>query len=796
MLKKNALAISSFCFVLAVLSGCSGNDRAPDYKDPGLPVERRVEDLLSRMTLEEKAAQMIAADKEVKDSIFIDDNGQISIGNIKAAFPNGLGQVTRISEARGGKSQTNQSTAKPLTPRENAILSNHLQKYFIENTRLGIPVIFHEECLHGLVAAHTTSFPHPIALAGTFNPDLIKTVYSVIAKETRLRGGHQALTPVVDIARDARWGRVEETFGEDPYLTTQVGIAAVVGFQGESSIIDHEHIIATLKHFAAHGQAENGTNAAPANYSERVLREVHFLPFQEIIQKTSVKSVMTTYHEIDGVPVNANKWLVNDLLRNEWGFDGFVVSDYFAIREMHQRNGIGAHRIAEDGKHAAFLAIEAGVNIELPFPDCYTYVVELVKEGKISEKAIDKLVGELLKAKFELGLFDNPYVDPEKAAIYCGSEQNRSVAKEAALQSIVLLENRNNIVPLTMSNLSSIAVIGPNAARINPGGYTGTPEYYTTVLDGIIKKTEGKLKINYAEGCRITIGGSWVEDNIVRPERQEDIKMINEALKVAQNSDIIVLVLGGNEQTSREAWSFTHMGDRADLNLVGAQNDLINALHSSGKPIIAFLINGAPLTIQNLIEKAYAVFECWYPGQESGNAIADILFGDYNPGAKLAISFPRSSGHIPVYYNYKPSARRGYVFDDISPLYSFGFGLSYSTYEIRNVRVEKDTIDPGESVKVLADVTNTGKLKGSEVIQMYIRDELSTVTRPVKELKDFKRVFLEPGETQTVVLTVTPEKLKYWNINMDFAADPGEYTIMVGNSSSDKDLQIVKLFLK
>jgi len=791
---KNCIKLIVIVAFTSFITGCK--EQIPSYKNINLPIEERVADLLTRMTLEEKAAQMVAADKEVKDSIFVGENGEISFGNIKDAFPNGLGQVTRLSETRGGQSQTIQGAGKPLTPRENALLSNQLQKYFIENSRLGIPVIFHEECLHGLVAAHTTSFPHPIAMAGTFNPELVNKVYSVIAKETRLRGGHQALTPVVDITRDARWGRVEETFGEDTYLTTQIGINAIKGFQGEGPNINGEHIAATLKHFAAHGQAENGTNAAPANYSERVLREVHFRPFQDIIKHAGAKSVMTTYHEIDGVPVSANKWLVTDLLRGEWGFTGFVVSDYFAIREMHQRNGIGAHRVAADGKHAAQLAIEAGVNIELPFPDCYKHVVELVQEGKIQERTIDKLVGEMLKVKFELGLFDNPYVDPDAAEKYCGSQENRVIAKEAALQSIVLLENKNNAVPLDISKLKKIAVIGPNANKNNPGGYTGTPEYYTTVFEGIKQKAGDKIMVSYAEGCRITIGGSWVEDKITLPDANEEKQKIAEAVQVAGNSDVVVLVIGGNEQTSREAWSFTHMGDRADLGLIGAQNDLIDALHATGKPIVAFLINGSPLAIQNLIDKASAIYECWYPGQESGNAIADVLFGDYNPGAKLAISFPRSAGHIPSYYNHKPSARRGYVFDDVTPLYPFGYGLSYTNFEIKNVRFEKETIGLEENVKVFADVTNAGKMKGDEVVQMYIRDELSTVTRPVKELKDFKRISLEPGETKTVELEINPEKLKYWNIDMEFVVDPGEFTVMVGNSSADKDLQSVKLTVK
>lgn len=789
-----SIPTSLFLILFTLLS--MQNEKVPDYKKPDLSIEQRVSDLLSRMTLEEKAAQMIAAADEVKDSIHISDKDEVSFGDIKAAFPHGVGQVTRLSETVGGQSQTSRQGDKPLTPRQNALIANALQKYFMEETRLGIPVIFHEECLHGLVASHTTSFPHPIAMAGTFNTRLVEEVYTMIAKETRLRGGHQALTPVVDIARDARWGRVEETFGEDPYLTSRIGISAIRGFQGTEQAIDKEHIAATLKHFAAHGQPENGTNTGPANYSERILREVHFFPFREIIQKANARSVMTTYHEIDGVPINANKWLVTDLLRKEWGFDGFVVSDYYSIREMHERYGIGAHRVAADGKHAAELALHAGVNIELPDPDCYLNVVELVKEGKISESQIDLLVGEMLKVKFDLGLFDDPYVDPDEAQLYCGSEENRKLAKEAALQSITLLENRDNAVPLNVDKLLSIAVIGPNANRENIGGYSGSTNYYATVLDGITRKVGKKAKVNYAEGCRITIGGSWVEDEVVFPDPEEEKQKIAEAVEVALASDVVVLVIGGNEQSSREAWNKYHLGDRASLQLMGMQDELIDALHETGKPIIAFVYNGRPLAFNNLIEKADAIFECWYPGQESGEAVADILFGDYNPGAKLPISFPRSVGHIPVYYNHKPSARRGYLADDVSPLYPFGYGLSYCTFERSNLHLEKEVISRDESVIVKVDVKNTGSLKGDEVIQLYIRDELSSVTRPVKELKDFARITLEPGETKTVELEISPEKLRFWDINMEYVVEPGKFTIMVGNSSADKDLEELVLTVK
>ena len=685
---------------------------------------------------------------------------------------------------------------EPLAPSENALLTNTLQKYVIEETRLGIPAIFHEECLHGLAAAHSTSFPQPIALAGTFNPDLVKEVYELVAKETRYRGGHQALTPVVDVARDPRWGRVEETFGEDTYLVTQMGKAAVNGFQGDGTFKNDEHILATLKHFVGHGQPVGGTNTAPANYSERYLREVHLRPFKDLIKNEGVLSLMASYNEVDGVPSHANKWLLQNLLRDEYGFEGFVVGDYYAIREMYDRAGIVAHQIARDEKHAAELAIKAGVNIELPDPDCYKNIIELVEEGRISEDRINELVSQMLAVKFKLGLFDRPYVDPQKAEEFCGSEENRELALKSALQSITLLKNENNIAPVDFSKIKRVAVIGPNANRNLLGGYSGVPNYYVSVLDGIKNEFGESCEIVYAKGCDITIGGSWVQDEIVLPSDEEDRKNIKEAVRAAVQADIVILAIGGNEQTSREAWSIAHEGDRSDLDLFGAQNDLINAIYKTGKPIIAFAFNGRPLAFNNLVEKADALFECWYLGQETGTAVAKVLSGKFNPGAKLPISFPRTVGHIPVYYSHKPTARRGYLKDTVSPLFAFGYGLSYTNFEFSNLRLEKDTITVDESLKIWIDVKNSGKMIGDEVVQLYIRDKISSVTRPVKELKDFKRITLKPGETQTVELEITPEELKFYDINMDFVVEPGEFKIMVGNSSRNEDLLFATLIVE
>jgi beta-glucosidase len=761
----------------------------PPYKDPSLPVEQRVADLLSRMTLEEKAAQMVAV--ELKDAVDIRPDGTIDLSAARAVLKDGIGQVTRLTEARGAKSQTAAGTGEAeLTPVENARLSNAVQRLLLEQTRLGIPAIVHEECLHGLVARDATSFPHPIALAGTFDPELVEEIYTAIAAETRARGGHQALTPVVDVARDPRWGRVEETFGEDPWLVARMGEAVTRGFQGDASFRDKTRIVATLKHFAGHGQPANGTNAAPANYSERVLREFHFLPFEHVVKKAGALSVMTTYHEIDGVPVNANRWLVTDVLRGEWGFGGFVVADYFAIREMNEREGIGAHRVARDGKEAALLALQAGVNVELPRPDCYRHVPELVREGRVAQSVVDRLVGETLRVKFRMGLFDDPYVDPGRARGLDGNApERRALARRAAVRAVTMLENKGGFAPLDAGRVRRIAVVGPNADRAMPGGYTGRQPYHVTVLEGIREKLGGRAEVDFAQGCRITIGGSWVEDRVVFPDPAEERELVARAVEVARRADVVVLALGGNEQTSREAWSATHLGDRASLELPGAQNALVDAIHATGRPIVAVVLGGSPFALANLRDKAAVIYQAFYLGQESGRAIADVLFGDASPGGKLPISFARSAGHLPVYYNHKPSERRGYLGDDVSPLYPFGYGLGYTTFEISAPRLERARIASDESVDVHVDVRNTGRRRGDETVQLYVRDEWSSVTRPVKELRGFARVTLDPGQATTVTLRLTPDHLAFFGLDMKRRVEPGEFTVMAGASSRDADLR-------
>lgn len=755
----------------------------PPYKDHALPCEERVEDLLSRMTLEEKIAQMLCVWQRKRETL-IDEQGRFDAMKARAAFAHGhgLGQVGRPSDAGDG-----------LTAWQMAELTNDIQRFFLETSRLGIPVIFHEECLHGHAAREGTSFPQPIGLGATFDTELVERLYAMAAAEARARGTHQALTPVVDVARDPRWGRVEETFGEDPHLVSRMGVAAVRGFQGDATFADKRHVIATLKHFAAHGQPESGTNCAPANVSMRVLRETFLSTFKAAIQEGGALSVMPSYNEIDGVPSHANRWLLQDVLRGEWGFRGFTVSDYFAIRELNERPELYGHHLASDPKEAAALAVRAGVDIELPDPDCYPNLVELVREGTIPESVIDDRVRPMLRAKFLLRLFDDPYVDPASAERIVREPSHRVLALEAARKAITLLKNEGGVLPLDPGRIHTVAVIGPNADRVMLGGYSGVPLHVDTVLQGIKARVPAGIDVLYHQGCTITIGGSWSQDDVTPGDPEENRRTIREAADLAARADVVVLAIGDNEQTSREAWASNHLGDRASLDLVGQQDDLVDAVAASGTPIVALLFSGRPASARNLAAKASAILELWYLGQESGRAVADVLFGDVNPGGKLPITIPRSVGHLPAYYNHKPSARRGYLFDSVEPLFPFGFGLSYTTFTFGPPRLERTDIDPTGSARVLVDVTNSGPVPGDEVVQLYVRDVVSSVTRPVKELKGFQRISLAPGETRTVAFDITPGHLAFYDIDMVWRVEPGEFRIMIGSSSRDADLQAVSL---
>jgi len=746
------------------------------YLDPKLPVEKRVADLLARMTLEEKIAQLHGY-WFPKSGVLVDEQLHPALNNDKARalLAHGLGEISRPSE--------NEDRKKNLGPRQMAELTNALQKYVIEQTRLGIPLLNHEEGLHGLQAPGATSYPQPIALAASFDPALVEEVMTAVAQETRARGAHHTLAPVVDVMRDPRWGRTEETYGEDPYLVSRMGVAAVQGLQGRAAPgkIDPSHVMATLKHFAVHGQPEAGMNAGPGNYSERVIREVFFPPFVAAIKEAHVRAIMPAYVEIDGVPAHANKLFLQDILRKEWGFDGLIVSDYFAVEQLNS-----LHHVVDSDAAAARLAFESGVDLELPDPKLYPLLADQVKSKAIPMALIDKSVARVLRAKFELGLFEQPYVDVEQADKISGSAEHAALARKAADRSIVLLKNAGNLLPLDRNKVKSIAVIGPNGEPCRLGGYSGVPKRCIGVLRGI-RDALGPTgaKVLWAPGCGITRGSDWWADKVDTFTAEEDRKMIDDAVAVARKADVIVLAVGDSEQSSREGWAPNHLGDRPSLDLPGRQEELVRAILAVGRPTVAVLLNGRPPSINQLAQQAGAILEGFYLGQEGGATVAAALFGDINPGGKLPVSVARSAGHLPIYYNYKPSARRGYLFDDVTPLYPFGHGLSYTTFAYKNVKVTPaPTKADADAVTVSVDVSNTGARAGDEVAQLYLRDVVSSVTRPVKELKGFQRVTLKPGETKAVSFTLGHDALGFWKTPREFVVEPGKFDVTVGGSSA------------
>ena len=746
------------------------------YKNPTLPVEKRVKDLLSKMTIEEKAAQLMGlwngGVEDFKDEVFKDK------AKMKEIFGNGCHSIHPA----------------PFPIKETIELRNKIQQYLAEKTRLGIPAIFVDEGQHGMMRPNSTVFPQAIGMACSWDPDLFEQIYSVVAHEMRSRGTHHALTPVIDVCREPRWGRVEETYGEDPYLNGMLSCAAVKGLQGsKNGKVAKNHVAATLKHLIGHGESEGGQNQGPANYSMRVLRDYHMPPFKMCIDKVKPVSVMPSYNEVDGVPSHANKWLIKDLLRKQWKFKGLVVSDYYGVDQLLLK-----HFVVKDEKEAAMTGFNSGVQYELPQGNLYKHLPELLKEGKIKQADIDTAVARTLKLKFELGLFENPYVDVDNAIKVSKRPEHKEIALRAARESVVLLKN-DNLLPLSKNKHKKIAVIGPCAKDLYFGGYAGEPYYKVSVLEGITKKVGSETEILFAQGCRLTTNTStsyfnWKYDEIKFASREENLNLIKEAVKIAKKAELIILAIGENEHLCREAWAKNHIGDNLTLDLFGEQNELAEEILALGKPVIVYLMNGRPLSINKLAEKATAIIEGWYMGQETGTAAADIIFGDVNPSGKLTITFPKSSGQLPMYYNHKPSAQfHDYLSQDINPLFSFGFGLSYTSFRYGKPTLEEKIIKTKESTRVLVDVTNTGKVAGDEIVQLYIRDKVSSVTRPVKELKGFQRVFLKPGETKTVKLDITPAKLAFHNIDMKFAVEPGVFEIMTGSSSRDEDLQKIEL---
>ena len=889
--------MKSFSFfitaILFSLISCSEkqDSSSPDYKNPNVAIEQRVEDLLSRMTMEEKFWQCFMIPGDLSDG--------------KERYKHG---IFGFQVATKGKSENEGEQLLDYsgggTAKETAILINSIQKYFIEETRLGIPIIAFDEALHGLVRKGATAFPQSIALAATWDTMLVGDVANAIAHEVKSRGIRQILSPVLNIARDVRWGRTEETYGEDPFLISQMGIAFISKFENIG-------VITTPKHFVANVGA-GGRDSYPINYNEREMEEVYFPAFKAVFQKAGARSVMTSYNSVDGRQCSANDWVLNKKLKEEWGFTGFVISDANAVGGANV-----LHMTASDYDDAGQQSIENGLDVIFQTSyDHYKLFYPPFENGTIDEDKLDEAVRRVLRAKFQLGLFENPYVDPDEAPKFNGIKKHRQIAKKAALESIVLLKNENNILPLN-KNIRSIAVIGTDAVEERLGGYSGPGINTVSILSGIKNRTGKLTKVSYTPGCgrhsneyiavpgeylttsqngkevnglkgeyfnNITLEGTpaltridqqikfrwtmfspdkdkinydfysvkWI-GKIRAPEtgifkigikgndgyrlyinnkliidnwqkqtfgtvttdyrfikgKEYDIKIefyeslghvwfnlvwnvdvkniykqkIREAVNLARNSEVAVIVAGIEEGESL---------DRAYLNLPGHQEELIKEVAATGKPVVVMLVGGSAITMSRWINDVPAILDVWYPGDEGGNAVADVLFGDYNPAGRLPITFPIFEGQLPLYYNHKPTGRvDDYMNLTGKPLFPFGYGLSYTTFEYTDLTFSNKKVTETDSITVKFKVTNTGNYAGNEVVQLYIKDLLASVARPVMELKGFKRIHLNKGETIEITFTITPEMLSMLDINLNRIVEPGEFRIMIGASSYDIRLRDV-----
>ena len=764
--------------MVCTLGFTQSSPSSPAYKDPSLSIDIRLSDLLSRMTLEEKVGQLLCPlGWEMYE---IHGNEVCPSGKFKQLIKErNVGMLWATYRA---DPWTKKTLANGLNPEMAAKAGNALQKYVMENTRLGIPMFLAEEAPHGHMAIGATVFPTGIGMAATWSPELVKEVGQVIAKEIRSQGGHISYGPVLDLTRDPRWSRVEETFGEDPVLSGILGASMVDGLGG-GNLSQKYATIATLKHFLAYAVPEGGQNG---NYASVGIRDLHqnFLPpFRKAIDAGAL-SVMTSYNSIDGIPCTSNHYLLTQLLRNEWKFRGFVVSDLYSIEGIHE-----SHFVAPTKENAAIQSVTAGVDVDLG-GDAYTNLCHAVQSGQMDKTVIDTAVCRVLRMKFEMGLFEHPYVDPKIAAKTVRRKEHIELARKIAQSSITLLKNENSILPLSKT-INKVAVIGPNADnRYNMlGDYTAPQEdsNVKTVLDGILTKLS-PFRVEYVRGCAI---------------RDTTVNEIEQAIEAARRSEVVIVVVGGSSardfKTSyketgaavAEEGSVSDMEcgegfDRASLSLLGRQQELLESLQKTGKPLIVVYIEGRPLEKNWASEYADALLTAYYPGQEGGNAIADVLFGDYNPSGRLPISVPRSVGQIPVYYNKKAPRNHDYVEVSSSPLYSFGYGMSYTTFEYSDLQVVQKS---ARCFEVSFKVKNTGKYDGEEVSQLYMRDEYASVVQPMKQLKHFERFHLKKGEEKKVTFVLTEEDFFLVNYTLKKVVESGTFQVMIGSSSDDIRLE-------
>jgi beta-glucosidase len=768
----------------------------PVYLDPDKSIEKRTSDLLSRMTLDEKIAQL-----QSHWGFELMGPGGIDKKRMNKLLKHGVGHISRIAGMA------------LLPPFIVALITNAIQRHLKQHTRLGIPAIIHEECLAGLQAREATSFPQIIGLASTWDPSLAERMTEIIRTQMRAIGVHQGLSPVLDIARDPRWGRTEETYGEDPYLVARMGTSYVRGLQGSSL---KQGIIATAKHFIGYSASEGGLNWAPPHINSKELYEVFARPFEAAIREADLRSVMNAYNEMNGIPCALSYEILTNLLRNKLGFKGFAVSDYMAVSTAHTY-----HHVTKNLTEAAIRALKAGLDIELPFVEAYTAKLkDAVESAALPEDILDAAVTRVLKAKFELGLFEERFVNKLKIKSAYSNSKNQKLSLEIAQKSIVLLKNQDNILPLS-KDIPSIAVIGPNADSIRKllGDYSyisqiegvlvfmlnpdnmmtaeinekvfkeileakdeeeAAKKFYKrkTVYEAIKDKVRKETRVGYAKGCNIL-------DN-----SEQGFK---EAVELARASDVVVLVLGDRCGLKLNC-TCGEGRDRTDLSLPGVQEKLLREIAAVGKPVILVLVNGRPVSLKWASMHIHAIVEAWVPGEQGGQAIADILFGDCTPGGKLPITFPKNAGQIPVYYYHKPSGGRSnlhgdYVDETAKPLYEFGYGLSYTDFTYSDLAITPASVDLRGQVTLTMRICNSGNREGDEVVQLYVHDREASVTRPVKELAGFCRVCLDPGKTCSITFTINPSQLGFLNQHDEFIVEPGTIDVMIGSSSNDIRLQ-------
>lgn len=759
--------------------------RAKSYRDPSASLDDRVDSLLEAMSLDEKIAQL--------GSCWVFQLlTHMKFDPLRAAalLGSGIGQVTRLAGASS------------LGPNDAAHLANQIQKYLVESTALGVPALIHEECCSGYMARNATCFPQTIGVACTWEPELAQAMADVVRQQMRAAGAHQGLSPLLDVTRDPRWGRTEETYGEDPYLVAAMGVQFVRGLQGNDLT---KGVLATGKHFVGYGASEGGLNWAPPHIGERELDEVYLFPFEAAVKEAGLLSIMNAYHELDGVPCGGSHYLLTELLRTQWGFEGVTVSDYFAINQL-----FAFHQVAADKQAAAGKALTAGLDVELPSTDCYGAPLRsALDSGEIDISAIDASVARHLRMKFALGLFENPYVDDARAVEVFDTAEQRQLAREIARKSIVLLKNDGDLLPLPKT-IKSIAVIGPNADSVRNliGDYAypchveslnemiaaggnlfdvPTPESIEladtfvpikSILQVLRERLQPEVKIHYAQGSGVL-------------ERSE--ADFGAAIMAARSADVAIVVVGDRAGLT-DPCTTGEARDRAELRLPGAQEELVEAVQGTGTPVVVLLINGRPAAIPWIDQHVPAIVEAWLPSEEGADAVVDVLLGEYNPGGKLAITVPRGVGQVPIYYGHKASGGRSqwktaYVEMSNKPLYPFGHGLSYTTFLVDNLRVTRNTVRPGEQITLTVDVTNTGTRAGDEVVQVYVRLPDAGVTRPVKELKGFRRLHLAAGERRSVRFVLQVNQCAYRNEAMQLVVTPGRLELMVGTSSEDLPLR-------